>query len=641
MPMLHSGAALFAGTTEEFVTMAPASSLTAHLTKEFNRRWGTVSESEVRSWRNSLTALATVVQQAGLQQGGVGVELKLPLTNKRLDASFVARHPKSGDPQVVLVELKQWETAAPSINPDNVVVGGQERLHPSVQAAAYGSYLRESHSAFTEEHFALAPCAYLHNMHASNAHGLRGLAFEGALRDAPFFVGEEAAHLGEFLSTRLAGGDGMALLPHLVEGRYSPSKKLIDGIARSLRESPVWTLLDEQRVAFNIVRGYVERASHGDGKRTLIVVGGPGTGKSVIAAHLLVTLAHDGRRSVVHATGSKAFTTNLRALGPAGSDAVFRYFNNFRELATAPNSVDLLICDEAHRLRESSNDRFTKAAMRSTISQVREIIRAARVSVFFLDERQNVRPGEIGTIKAIQEGAGSEGVAVEVVQLNGQFRCAGCEGYIEWVDALMGPQPSAPGAWLPAHEYDLRVFDSPEALEKAVRAAQADGDTARLVAGFCWPWSDPNADGTLVEDVVIGKWQRPWNEKSPEQQKPPRAQPRPSRHPYTLWATEAERIGEIGCIYSAQGFEFDYVGVILGNDLVWREGVGWVGSRDASFDPSIRRRNLPQDILVALLQQTYRVLLTRGMKGTFVYSTDFETRQKLHQLIESSVAAGS
>jgi DUF2075 family protein len=639
MPMLHSGAALFAGTTEEFVNMAPASSLTAHLTREFNRRWGTVSASEVRSWKNSLTALAEVVRQAGLQHGGVGVELKLPLTNKRLDASFVARDPEKGSPQVVLVELKQWETAAPSINPDNVLVGGRELLHPSVQAAAYGSYLRESHSAFTEDHFGLAPCAYLHNMKASDAHGLRGLAFEGAVRDAPFFTGDQAADLGKFLSTRLAGGDGMDLLPHLVEGRYSPSKKLIDGIARSLRESPVWTLLDEQRVAFNIVRGYAERASRGNEKRTLIVVGGPGTGKSVIAAHLLVTLAHDGQRSVVHATGSKAFTTNLRALGPAGSDAVFRYFNNFRELVTPPNSIDLVVCDEAHRLRESSNDRFTKAAVRSTISQIREIIRATKVSVFFLDERQNVRPGEIGTVEAIREGAASEGVAVEVVELNGQFRCAGCEGYIEWVNDLMGPSPSLAGAWLPAHEYDLRVFDSPEALETVVRAAQSDGDTARLVAGFCWPWSDPEADGTLVDDVVIGKWQRPWNEKSPEQQKPPRSQPRPSRHPYTLWANEPKRIGEIGCIYSAQGFEFDYVGVILGNDLVWREGVGWVGSRDASFDPSIRRRKLPQDGLVALLQQTYRVLLTRGMKGTFVYSTDFETRQKLHQLVESGAAA--
>ncbi len=153
------------------------------------------------------------------------------------------------------------------------------------------------------------------------------------------------------------------------------------------------------------------------------------------------------------------------------------------------------------------------------------------------------------------------------------------------------------------------------------------------MAGFCWPWSDPCPDGSLEPDVVIGNWKRPWNEKSRESWKKPGAAPPPDRHPYTIWATDPARIGEIGCIYSAQGFEFDYCGVILGNDLVWREGAGWVGSRDASKDSSIAKRKLDQDALVRLLQHTYRVLLTRGMKGTFVYSTDYETREYLRSLV--------
>jgi len=171
-------------------------------------------------------------------------------------------------------------------------------------------------------------------------------------------------------------------------------------------------------------------------------------------------------------------------------------------------------------------------------------------------------------------------------------------------------------------------------MESALKASLMGGDTGRLVAGFCWPWSDPEPEGELVDDVVIEELHRPWNEKSPDQHKKPKAEPPPSRHPYYLWATMPDRVREVGCIYSAQGFEFDYCAVILGNDLVWREGVGWVASRDASQDPSIKRRKLEQGELRDLLYQTYRVLLTRGMKGTFVYSTDWETRQKLHSVTD-------
>ena len=179
----------------------------------------------------------------------------------------------------------------------------------------------------------------------------------------------------------------------------------------------------------------------------------------------------------------------------------------------------------------------------------------------------------------------------------------------------------------------MRLFDDPASLETAVRQHANAGKTARLIAGFCWPWSDPLPDGTLVEDVVIGSWRRAWNEKSPEAWKKAKAAPPPERHPYYLWSTQPQRIREVGCIYSAQGFEFEYCGVILGNDLVWREGVGWVASRDASRDPVISRRKLSQDELVRLLQHTYRVLLTRGMKGTFIYSTDYETREFLRTLL--------
>jgi|CXWL01.1.fsa_nt_gi tetratricopeptide (TPR) repeat protein len=640
MPLPTSGAALYAGPANEFVKMAPESSLTAHVTREFNRRWGTATESEIRSWKNSLTALARVVEAAELGHSGVGVELKLPFTNKRIDCSFVARD-ASGQAQVRIVELKQWSAAAPSTYPDNVVVGAKEMLHPSVQAAAYASYLRDSHSAFTEDGFGLASCAYLHNMSADDAKSLRGLQYAGAISEAPFFINSDTDQFAEYLQSGLSGGGGMEILRSVTEGRYSPSKTLMAGIAKGLADNPLWTLLDEQRVAFNIVRGLVERALKTGEKGVVVVRGGPGTGKSVIAAHLLVALAKQEGVTAAHATGSKAFTTNLRAISPntRAAAAVFRYFNNFAHKQTPENGLDVLLCDEAHRMRADSNSQYTKRALRSEMSQVAELIRAAKVSVFLLDERQNVRVDEVGTVASIRAAAQEMNIRVEDLSLSGQFRCSGCAGYIDWVDALMSANPVPPGPWLGAGEYAIELLGDPASLEAKILSQTKKGHTARIVAGFCWPWSDPNEDGSLVDDVVIGDWQRPWNEKSPEQQKKAGTMPVATKHPYYRWTTEPARVREIGCIYSAQGFEFDYCGVILGNDLVWRDGIGWVASREASHDASIRRRKLAPEQMTALLHHTYRVLLTRGMKGTYIYSTDAETRMYLDSLLGQAAAA--
>lgn len=628
MPLADSGSALFAGSAREFLTMAPASTLTAHLKQHFGRLYGTPGESEVNSWRRSLTALAKVIDQTGLDQGGVGIELRLPSNNRRIDASFVARD-SAGKPSVVLVELKQWDSVSPSTAPDNVLLGGQEYLHPSVQASGYADYLRSSHSAFTEHNFQLSACAYLHNMPQSASRAIRGIEYAGALKDAPLFTIGDEVKLGEFLSKSLEGGDGVSLLPTLVSGRHSPSKKLIDTLERAFNGDPLWTLLDEQRIAFNLVRGHVERAAATGEKGVVIVVGGPGTGKSVIALNLLFALTPHYR--VVQSTASKAFTTNLRAVGPRGSDSVFCWNRNFAHKVTDRDSVDVLLVDEAHRVRLTSNTRWTKRDLKSEIPQANELIRAGRVAVFFLDERQSVRPDEIGNVAEIEEAADEEGVPHVRVDLNIQFRCNGSSEYIHWVDSLFTSHPVHSKGWL-GEEYDLRVFDNPRSMETAIRGIDATGKTARLVAGFCWPWSDPNPDGSLVHDVEIGDWQMPWNEKPPDQRNPKGPAVKDKNHPYTQWATTSKGLEEIGCTYSAQGLEFDYCGVIMGNDLVWRDG--WVATKGASHDPSVMRsRNSPERLLT-LLEQTYRVLLTRGMEGTFVYSTDYETREFLKSLLK-------
>ena len=362
--------------------------------------------------------------------------------------------------------------------------------------------------------------------------------------------------------------------------------------------------------------------------------GGPGSGKSVIALSLLGELARRGL-TVHHATGSKAFTQTMRKYAGRGNKRVqglFKYFNTY--VGCQPRELDVLICDEAHRIRETGINRFTRTAQRERAGrQINELINVANVPVFLLDENQIVRPGEMGSLTEITAAAHALGCEVEVVRLYDQLRCGGSVWYDTWVARLLGlgRNPEPPIAWSKlAGPLDqgiaLAAVDSPTALEGWVLNQRAThGGVARLAAGYCWRWSDPVGEGEqrrLVDDVKIGSLERPWNAKSEK-----RAVPGvPESH---YWATDSRGFDQVGCIYTAQGFEYDWSGVIFGPDLVRRDGM-WVPRRSESKDPAVKRA---ADLhFAALIKNTYKVLLTRGMRGTAVFSTDPETQEFLEEM---------
>lgn len=418
----------------------------------------------------------------------------------------------------------------------------------------------------------------------------------------------------------------------LLRAHVVPSKQLLRHAAAEIRDREQFVLLDEQQVAYRTVEQAVRRADRNNTKTVVIVIGGPGSGKSVIALSLLGDLGRQGR-SVLHATGSSSFTSTLRKIvvGSRSTRAqqMFVYFNTF--IGEPPNSLDVLLCDEAHRIRETSVNRFTKADKRSQAArQVQELIAVARTPVFLLDEQQVVRPGEMGTEADIRAAAEEAGCRVDVVRLAGQFRCGGSELYDDWVLRLLGLTAREPVPWSDLirdtdETYRVAALPSPAALESWLLARRADSrDTARIAAGYCWRWSDPvvvEGGKTLIDDVTIGDWRRPWNAK-PEKPVPDV----PASH---FWASDTRGFGQVGCIYTAQGFEYDWSGVIFGDDFVRRADT-WVARRDRSFDGQVKRaseREFP-----ALVRNTYKVLLTRGMKATAMYSTDPETQEFLTRM---------
>ncbi len=585
------------------------------------------SPAEKRSWDRSIPVLAHDLVDAGLGNVEVLLEHRLPLASGRMDAILAGRHPRSGAASYVVVELKQWSSAELFENDPRLVLidgyGHNPKPNPLEQIRGYCDYLLRFLPSLQDDRDALAGVAYLHNATDFGVAALRRLGESGHAR---LFTGDRRGEFMDFLRSRLdAAAPGAPYADRFLSLRSAPSRQLLAAAAAEIRDREQFVLLDEQRLAYDMVLHAAETARAIDAKTVVIVTGGPGSGKSVIALSLLGELARQGR-TVLHATGSQSFTLTLRKVAGRGSRAtqdLFKYFNQF--IDADRNGLEVLILDEAHRIRETSAGRFTRAKLRSGRSQIDELMSAARVPVFLLDEHQVVRPGELGTVEDIEQHAQKLGLATVRISLDGQFRCGGSEAYVAWVHRLLGLTEGGPVPWVGDPAFSVQVADTPRAMEQLLRSRAEAGYGARMAAGYCWPWSDPRRDGSLVPDVVIGDWSRPWNVKGDRAVG--------GAPPSPLWATDPSGFGQVGCIYTAQGFEYDWNGVIIGPDLVWR-GSGWAAIRTANRDPSLRSRTQVPDLeFEKLIRNVYKVLLTRGMIGTIIYSPDITTRQMLRTLV--------
>jgi DUF2075 family protein len=606
---------LYAGTTEQFLADARMHRIAEKLRVEYVAQIGhKPGSAEFGSWQNSLTSLALLIDQAELNDHGVILEYQLGNTSKRLDALLTGHNETSAE-NAVIVELKQWGETADSNAYGCVETFVGKRLrpvpHPSVQVGLYEQWLLDNHTVFYEDGVGLAGVSWLHNLQFDPAEELFAPKHAEYLATNPLFTGDQSDALAAYLNARLSEGEGDTVMAKVLESRYRPSKKLLDHTAEMVAGQQEFILLDEQFVVFESVLAAAREGFRSTHKRVMLVKGGPGTGKSVIALHLVGRLAKDGYNAQ-HATGSKAFTENMRRIVGSRARAQFAYFNQFGN--AAPNDIDVLILDEAHRLRETSAHRFQPKAQRTDLAQVDELVRSAKTSVFFIDDLQAVRPNEVGSTNLIREAALRNNADVQEFELETQFRCAGSKAFVSWVDHTLGLDETANPVWDGSEGFDFRIVDSVEQLDAMIRSKADEGHTARLVAGFCWPWSDPLDDGTLVPDVKVGTWQMPWNAKSDAGRL---ADGIPQER---FWASDPRGINQIGCIYTAQGFEFDYVGVIFGRDLRWDlESRDWIADRAESYDSVVKRSG---DQFPDLVRRTYRVLLTRGLKGCYVYFED-------------------
>ncbi|MCW5640974.1 MAG: DUF2075 domain-containing protein [Rhodoferax sp.] len=621
---------LYAGTSRDFVSDATRNGIASKLERSFLDAFHyKPSIQEVQSWQNSLFRMAFALQEGEFLDHGVLLEYQLPLSSRRLDC-MVTGYNENEQPYSVIIELKQWSDVEESNAEDCVTtwVAGRKMdiLHPSRQVGQYEEYLRDMHSAFVRGEVGLRSCAFLHNLTYSAKSEIYAPRHAHVLKQYPAFSGDQQGDLITYMSDYLRGGRGEKVLDEVLKSKYAPSKKLLEHTSQVVKDQKAYVLLDSQQVVFaKVLAEAREGAKASKLKKTVVLVhGGPGTGKSVIALHLLGRLSGESL-NVMHLTGSKAFTENMRkVVGPRAS-AQFGYFNVNKKGELPPNQFDALVLDEAHRIRESSKDRFTRPDGWSGLPQIDELVHVARVSVFFIDDRQIVRPGEVGSSNLIREAANRAGAKLLEYELDAQFRCSGSDGFINWVDNTLDVRRTANVLWKQTDPYEFRIVNSVQELEHRIREKAAEG-SARLVAGFCWPWSAPTRDGSLPADVQVGDWAMPWNAR-PDAGRLGKGIPKSN-----FWASDPGGLNQVGCVYTAQGFEFDYVGIVFGLDLRydWDKNE-WEGDKKRSHDTVVKRS---KEQFLELVKNTYRVLFTRGIKGCYVHFMDEGTRKFFQSRLE-------
>jgi uncharacterized protein len=576
------------------------------------------NKSEVRSWINSLNFVKNVLEYAPIEENKIIVEYELPYSEKRIDVILFGKDTEGND-NIVVIELKQWsnESVEDSENEGTIKVDfGQfkkENPHPSLQVEGYCWHLKDFLVVFDEKpKILLSACVYCHNYDKGENEVLYLPKFRKNLEQYPVFSKKEMMNLGEYLKKKLASDPGLEVFGRFNLSILRPSKKLLDHTGEMINHQQIFHLIDEQITSYKAIMTKAKQVSKSKEKAVIIIKGGPGTGKSVIALEVMGELLRKGV-NVVHVTGSSAFTNTLRNILGIRSANQFKFFNSFIDKSKyKENEIDVLICDEAHRIRKTSESRYTPTRLRTGEPQINELIRAAKLTIFFIDERQVVRPTETGNIKLIKETAEKFDAKVyEMPELKTQFRCGGSGNYLEKIETILRIQEK--GADIEVDEeikMELKIVNSPQDLKKLIDEKNKERkNSARMTAGFCWPWSKPNRDGSLVKDVKIGDFEMPWENKDE----------------FWRWATEDSGMEQVGTVYTSQGFEFDYIGVIFGNDLVWdNKNKSWYAKPENSYDTMAKKGN---DEFAQHLKNVYRVLLTRAHKGVFIYFIDKDTEE--------------
>ena len=587
------------------------------------------STPEFNSWKNSMQYMRGVLSDNDIPNNtGIAIEYNIPPTGCRID--FMMSGYNKNKSNVVIVELKQWDKATEVKEMDgiykvNTYTGGGLRdvNHPSYQAMTYANLIKDYNESVQLKDINVVPCAYLHNYYFEEDDTLLSNNYKEYTDKAPLFGHNDVIKLRNFIKKYIEDGDGGNILYEIDHGRIRPSKMLQDSLRNMLKGNKEFYMIDNQKIVYEYALKNAIDTVAANGKNVMIVRGGPGTGKSVLAINLLVEL-NNRNMTCFYVTKNAAprsvYSSKLRG------DYTQTYINHLFQgsgsfIDEERNKLDCLVVDEAHRLNAKSGMFQNKGE-----NQIKEIINAAKFSIFFIDENQKVTLKDIGSEDLIKKFAKEQGAGIYTFDLDSQFRCNGSDGYIAWLDRVLNIKETA-NFDIDGFDYDFRVLDDPNEVRSLIEEKNKINNKSRIVAGYCWNWISNGKNNSEIHDIEIPEYNfgMSWNLGNS-----------------TTWAIDSDSVNEVGCIHTCQGLEFDYVGVIIGDDLRYEnDHIVTDYTKRASTDSSLKGINkiarecgqeTANKIADNIIKNTYRTLMTRGMKGCYVYCTDNKLTEYLKNM---------
>lgn len=623
---------VYEATKKEFLEHAMNDTIVDYIQKAHKaKHLSANNKAEIRSWQNSLQYMLKVLSTDSIpDNSGIAIEFRIPLTSKRIDF-MISGFDENDKGNIIIVELKQWGGKETKRVKDKeglveTFVGGgiRETTHPSYQAWSYYSFIKDFNESVQEELIHLYPCAYLHNFEQEYRSEIDNDIYTYFVKKAPLYLKGDALKLRTFIEKHIKKGDNKQNLYEINNGKIRPSKSLQDSVSSMLKGNDEFVMIDSQKVVLENALYMALKSSKDDKKRVLIVEGGPGTGKSVLAINLLVKLLN---KNIVaqyiskNAAPRDVYKTKLKGNMKAQEiHHLFRGSGSFTECKS--NIFGALIVDEAHRLNEKSGMFKNKGE-----NQVKEIINSSKFSVFFIDENQKVHIHDIGSKEMIEKYSKAFKADISYYKLDSQFRCNGSDGYLSWLDDLLDISDTANEDGFEMN-YDIKIFDDPKKMQKAIEEKNKINNKARIVAGYCWEWPKAGRIDSNAPDIDIGEnFKMSWNLSNS-----------------LTWAIDPESVKEAGCIHTCQGLEFDYVGVIIGEDLTYEGKIVTDFTKRAKTDQSLKgiKKMAKEDLDKAkkiadnIIKNTYRTLMTRGQKGCYIYCCDKKLSDYIKQRLGQS-----